>query len=73
MWNIPRENWSAASVRSSGADAAARPWCARPAVRSAVMAASGERGEYRGGRAVADEGEGEGEGDERGCCCFVAS
>lgn len=42
MWKIPRENWSAASVRSSGAEA--RVAWRRHGVRSIVMAAKGERG-----------------------------
>jgi hypothetical protein len=47
MRNIPRANWSAASMGSSGGVACV---CARPpAVRSAVMAASGERGWGNGG------------------------
>ena len=42
MWKIPRENWSAAIVRSSGAVARV---CARLlAVCNEAMAASGERG-----------------------------
>ena len=42
MWKIPRENWSAAIVRSS--DGEARAACESPGGRRAVIAARGERG-----------------------------
>lgn len=56
---MPRENWSAASVRSSWGWAG----CAKPGVCMAAMAARGERGAKRW--SDGDKGE-EGEGGEWG-------